>query len=798
MKFLLQKLQNRQSRLMSILSASRISLLMCALLVFITALDQSDTILIDLLDTSEYESLTFPVNFLLFAGLLLSLTFILSHYPIYLEYKSDHPGTIQWQMKKVAWGWGFITYKDHENQQKVRQQQRDSFATFLVAHLRNLWGLLLLMSVFYVLVQVHARTVLLFSGQEKNIMLWKWGQIALYVVSCLGSYRLLFATFANKTKRHQQNLIRATFVFWFLTLVATAFSIQNFGWSGYTFGGFYAFMYSSAVFYSAIRLFRKSSVLGNDLHFLYAIAGCGFFSLSIILIAHRAVFFFNPLVILLAQCILLYGFFIIPLKHYFYYRQPEIKYKSRAGKFFFVWLLPKRVPLLIVWAIVAGTIGNNLHLLETIPENPARTISQATFAKDVNAHFKNKSTIFYISSFGGGLKANIWNQLILDSLTRFQGQNILDQTVAMSGVSGGAIGHAVFTGFQNKGMGTHHEDIVKLGSTNFLSLDLTFLLGRDLIYELLPGKFFEWMGSPKDRAKRAMAGYDGFIEADTSMLQSSFREFWAGLYLKQRGANKFFPALIGNSAGTHIQRGIACSVWMSKDTFDTTFFDSTDLLSFPNSTQSLPFLYAASCTNRFPVFSPAAKVQGKGHFIDGGYFENSGMLSLKDFDQTLFNSTAISDSTRKNRRIFIQIINSREEYIKFLLKNGRILKMEKESGEFGSIVGTVTSISFLPSYLMSKYASDKNYVQIHLPYYVTKNDICNLLKAKSVVLDPETELRIMKSNEKILKLTRGNPYGFVQPPLARLVGRQAVQYMEAVLRDSETWKELNKVLKTTN
>ena len=47
--------------------------------------------------------------------------------------------------------------------------------------------------------------------------------------------------------------------------------------------------------------------------------------------------------------------------------------------------------------------------------------------------------------------------------------------------------------------------------------------------------------------------------------------------------------------------------------------------------KTLPFMEAISMTERFPLFSATATIEGLGHFIDGGYFENSGLLSLMNF-----------------------------------------------------------------------------------------------------------------------------------------------------------------------
>jgi hypothetical protein len=764
--------------------------LIILLVLLLTNLDQSDTIVVDLLDDN-------PGNFVLFAVLLLFLTQIVSHYPIYLEIKQaqETSNNLRWNMEPVFLGLGFITF-----------QGGPPAKSKIISHLRNLWGLLLLGAVFYLLLVVHSRNVEVFVYGEKSVLVWRWSQVIFYGCLCLVCYALMVRYFTARYRAYRKLLINATLiVFVGMFSIALILSATK-GWSQSTYWWVYGLMCVAAPFYSAIRLFRSNTWLNGDLNFLKFIATGGFLSIILLVLAHRYVFVFNPLVILLAQLIVLYGLVIIPLKHFFYYRQQRVADTLRTWKrVVFLGLFRLHIPLIILLSIVAGFIGNDLHLLPTVPESE-EAVSFDDFVKDFDDRFTPADTVYFIASFGGGLKANIWNQLILDTLANFNGHPILSHTVAMSGVSGGAIGHAVFSGLYNKHPGTdsmalkiRKSEIEKLGRKNFVSLDLTYLLGRDLLLELVPGFLYRSMGQINDRAKRAMEEYSHFVDVDAAMLTSTFRSFWADLYRKEKAAGRFFPAIIANSAGTHIQRGIACSVKMTEQQFDSTFFDSTDLLTFTqeDTGRSLPFLYAASCTNRFPIFSPAAKVNEKGHFIDGGYFENSGMLSLQDFYTKIRQQSRLfKDSAEAGvpTVVFVQIINSKNDYLKSMLNGQKVTKKIKESSELSAILGTVSSISFVPSYLMGKSAIDSHYVQIHLPYYIASKDLNSLFKAETLTLGDSSQKKKVVSNTRIIAMQDSNFYGFIQPPLARLLGKQAVNYMEASLRQEATWADLNRLL----
>jgi hypothetical protein len=772
------------------LKSSWITLFIVAIVLLLTNLDQSDTIVVDLLDRN-------PANLVLFIALLLFLTQIVSHYPVYLEIKQTRTGrsAVEWNIEPILLGFGFVTYKE-----------RVPWKSKIIGHLRNLWGLLLLVAVFYLLLVVHSRSIEVYLYEESAVQRWRTIQVVLYALLGGLSYWLTGRYFTRQYRAYRKLLINTNLVIFLLVLAITLFFSATQGWSRPTYWWVYTLLCVATPCYSVLRLFRSNTWLSKDLIFLKFIAASGFLSIGVLVLAHRYVFMFNPLVILLAQLILLYGMVIIPIKHYFYYRQPGVVSGLSLGRrLFFVWILPAYIPLLFIWSCVIGRIGNDLHLLPVVDEKQMENTEAAKqvlefeeFVRDFDRKFTRQDTVYFIASFGGGLKANIWNQLILDSLRNYRGHDILSHTVAISGVSGGAIGHAVFGGLLNKSAESHKAEIEKLGRRNFVSLDLAYLLGRDLFFELLPDWVLHLCGLPLDRAKRAMAEYDKFVQGDSTMLTTSFRSFWGTLYRKEKKAGRFFPAMIANAAGTHIQRGVACSVKMSTNQFESTFFDSTDLLSFSGDSTSLPYLYAVSCANRFPIFSPAAKVSEKGHFIDGGYFENSGMLSLQDFYTRFRRESCLFKDTIENRTptvVFIQIINSKEDYLKSLLKGQQLGKEVKESSELSSILGTVTSISFVPSFLMKKNADTSNYVQIHLPYYVTDKDIKSLFKADSVGLNHVSKQNKKQSNDRITAMQDSNWYQFVQPPLARLLGKQAVNYMEASLRQDTTWADLNRLIR---
>ncbi len=171
-----KNLSRRLSQLTAILKASWISILIIVIIIALTALDQSDTIVIDLLDKK-------PINFLLFVSLAIFLSLIVSHYPVYLEInRRSNLSEVQWRLKPKFFGWGFVTYEDSSSE----------FPSKWVKHVRNFWGLLLLVAIFYIFLVAHSRTIELFVRTEGAVKIWLIAQVVLYGGYCAGYVYIYF------------------------------------------------------------------------------------------------------------------------------------------------------------------------------------------------------------------------------------------------------------------------------------------------------------------------------------------------------------------------------------------------------------------------------------------------------------------------------------------------------------------------------------------------------------------------------------------------------------------------------
>ncbi len=192
-----------------VISASWISLLIILLVFLLMNMDQRDTIVIDLLDEK-------PLNFFLFIYLLLSLFFIVSHYPAYLEIRQNKPAGIKWRIHLILWGWGFITYTD----------RRKTTRTRFVDHARNTWGIFLLWAVVFILVVVHSRNIDALLSGEDSYQAILYGQFWLFGILSFGFYYLLQRFCLHKDRAFRRKLVYVAMVTCITSILITGFYIS--------------------------------------------------------------------------------------------------------------------------------------------------------------------------------------------------------------------------------------------------------------------------------------------------------------------------------------------------------------------------------------------------------------------------------------------------------------------------------------------------------------------------------------------------------------------------------------------
>ena len=244
-----------------------------------------------------------------------------------------------------------------------------------------------------------------------------------------------------------------------------------------------------------------------------------------------------------------------------------------------------------------------------------------------------RSNLVVVAAAGGGLRAAFWTATVLGTIQDRSG-TFSRQLFAISGVSGGSLGAAVFVTLasgeislsdRRGNCGQAGQETGRLEcagqavlSQDFLAPTVAALLFPDLMQRFLP------LGFP-DRARALEQSWElawrraGF--SDDVWADRGFRAFWP--------AERFVPALLLNS--THVETGkrvIASNLDIASA--PKVFRDAFDLYTLIAPNSEIRASTAAHTSARFTYVSPAGTLRDGSHLVDGGYFENFGAVTGRE------------------------------------------------------------------------------------------------------------------------------------------------------------------------
>ncbi|MDG4575916.1 MAG: patatin-like phospholipase family protein [Defluviicoccus sp.] len=231
--------------------------------------------------------------------------------------------------------------------------------------------------------------------------------------------------------------------------------------------------------------------------------------------------------------------------------------------------------------------------------------------------------LIVVATAGGGQRAALWTATVLSKL---EAGNALfrQQVLAISGVSGGALGATLFVAADGSAATEEQrsERLKTLFASDFLTPLVVRFLSTDILQQLFPVAVFS------DRA---------------ATLEQTWEQAWAHVFedRPERFAQPFlrlwphdqpWPVLLLN--GTWVENGrrvIASNIRMGTD------FDAHDVLDVLH--HDVPVSTAVDMSTRFPYVTPAGVVRTPdgavfGHVVDGGYFENFGATTAVEVLRT--------------------------------------------------------------------------------------------------------------------------------------------------------------------
>ncbi|MBK7221544.1 MAG: hypothetical protein IPH94_09495 [Saprospiraceae bacterium] len=798
--------------------------IMLVIVFLLTNMEQGASLIIALLDD--------PINLTLVLLLLYALYTILSHYPLYLFHRFFQPTGSQikpnsWSILTDFWRFGIVYFDKNKMavNSKMNESEIEEYKTNDInfTPYRKFMGGAIYLAFLYCLYFTYGK----YYGCPVSIT----SLLGLFLFPLL--IRILHRLLLDKL--NDTYLTSYMAFLWFLkwssliTGVSTIVLAFLHGWYWTTF-------WSAAVYFLSTGLSHvmtnsstnnnevenQNNRLKSDKWFNYFshhvdnwrfklkdyhdkllfIKITGFLSLFIFLLAHcpHYAWRISPILILMSYLHLLYGIAIL-----------LVKYSAFAREYYAVITKPwkKTLALMAMYSIlpVAAYLGyqqyfmmnkSDISFLNQVPtpsENEIITLDNFLKEKACNIE-----TRYYIASWGGGLRATYFNFLMLNKLDQKTPGGLINKTVAMSGVSGGMLGLGFHFAATKEGGPGAAQIMDQIGAFNFVSTDLSYLLGRDQVpIKKRPGL--------RDRSITGMLNYWRIIKQNPleQLDQTPYEKYWSD-YVRQ----KYYPVIITNSTKSSGNYGVALSARPAS--MNAVLGGSTNMLK-PQAGMTLPFLEALSTTERFPLFSATASIEGLGHFIDGGYFENSGLLSLMNFRKyarSVFaqNNCDVIDSNRIQQQEdkLLIIANSKDHYIARIIKDHfpvfPKIKIEGES-DYASIGKGVLNTDRLGNHLQTYYELLPNdatlSLQIYaLPYKVRYLEVLEVLggqpqeiadivrirealKAKNKMIQDICDTVAQNQNQKYKFRSYSGKWDYIYPTLSRLLSRPSVNYYKALI-----------------
>ena len=285
-----------------------------------------------------------------------------------------------------------------------------------------------------------------------------------------------------------------------------------------------------------------------------------------------------------------------------------------------------------------------LSAAEDQPDFPSQSVDEH-FSHWLGAGLKNwaperRYPVVLVAAEGGGIRAAYWTGIVLAAL---QDRNpaFSKHVYAISGVSGGSLGGAVFAALVREQqeasaldcdaepaspvVGPMQRCAHAMLSADFLAPAVAYMLYPDLIQRFLPFPVPLF-----DRARALEMAWEASWDDqfESTRFSDAFHDLW-----QPEGSR--VPALFLNSTWVESgKRVIASNLKID----DTTFSDSVDFFDVMRA--ELALSSAVHNSARFTYISPAGTLrppQGEvwGHLVDGGYFENSGATAAYEILRTL-------------------------------------------------------------------------------------------------------------------------------------------------------------------
>lgn len=321
--------------------------------------------------------------------------------------------------------------------------------------------------------------------------------------------------------------------------------------------------------------------------------------------------------------------------------------------------------LLVGCAVVFSAWNDNHEIRHVAAETDAnrevrQPASRPAVAAAVNDWLAAQSDtgpapMVVVATAGGGVRAAYWTATVLGTLheqAESRGIDLGNRLFAVSGVSGGSVGAAVYRATLDARQGAQTE--LACGTVlpcvqSVLSRDLLGPAAAALLYPDFAQRFWPWPVASADRGRALELGFETAFQEVTG--SSRLADSLIGI---NQTTGRSWPALLLNATWVgNGRRLIASNLQLEADN-EATGLDQLDAIG-----RDLRLSTAAHNSARFPGVSPAGMWRDadgsiSGRLVDGGYFENFGADTARELLERI-KATVGADFPNRVRPIVIAI-----------------------------------------------------------------------------------------------------------------------------------------------
>ena len=345
-----------------------------------------------------------------------------------------------------------------------------------------------------------------------------------------------------------------------------------------------------------------------------------------------------------------------------------------------------RLPLLslvILWALLVSVFDlTDNHEVALSPsdhpglERAVKQFEQWYDARKDREWYETRNVpypVFVVAASGGGLYAA---QHVATVLSRLQDQcpNFAQHVFAISGVSGGSLGGALFSSMARTMASNAAQVDCELkpdaaASGPFETMADRFI-GNDFLSPVLAAAFFpdavqRFLPVAWSRVDRAKAFESGLSKVWLETFPQAKDDVWSQPFLQHWDPTKAAPALILNMTNVEHGNRVAATPFAIIDWAEignivslsnlAEFHDLSRIKSEGDNREKMRDISLAAATSlsaRFPWVMPAGRLEfqsGTMRMVDGGYVENSGTETALDLIYTLSRFYNQNSNLRGNR-----------------------------------------------------------------------------------------------------------------------------------------------------